>query len=104
MVNPTLFARVPYDPIKDFEPVTLLATAPTILVTSPDFPYTTVKDIVAAAKKDPGKYTFASAGAGTPPHLSGEIFKQMAGIDIVHVPYKGGSMQLQDVMCSTTAR
>lgn len=78
-ISPNLYSKVVYDPVKDFAPVTLLATAPTVLVVAPDFPFATVKDLVTAAKTNPGKYSFASAGSGTPPHLSAEIFESMPG-------------------------
>ncbi|MDW3686912.1 tripartite tricarboxylate transporter substrate binding protein [Cupriavidus sp. CV2] len=97
-ISPNLYARVPYDPIKDFEPVSLLASAPTLLVVNTHTPYKTLKDVLVAAKANPGKLTYGSAGSGTPPHLSGEIFRGQASIDLLHVPYKGGSGLLPDVM------
>ncbi|MEO6748795.1 MAG: tripartite tricarboxylate transporter substrate binding protein [Casimicrobiaceae bacterium] len=97
-VSPTLYKNVPYDPVKDFEPVTLLATAPNILVTSPQSKFSTLAQFVAAAKAAPGKYTYASPGVGTPAHLAAEIFKKQAGIDILHVPYKGGANYIPDVI------
>jgi len=97
-VSPMLYKNVPYDPVKDFEPVTLLATAPNILVTSPQSKFSTLAQFVAAAKAAPGKYTYASPGVGTPAHLAAEIFKKQAGIDILHVPYKGGANYIPDVI------
>jgi tripartite-type tricarboxylate transporter receptor subunit TctC len=97
-VSPSLYKKVSYDPVKDFEPVTLLATAPNILVTAPDSRFKTLAEFVAAAKAAPGKYTYASPGVGTPAHLAAEIFKTQAGIDILHVPYKGGANYIPDVI------
>ena len=97
-ISPNLYQKVNYDPIKDFEPVSLLASAPTIFVVSPKLPFKTVTELVAAAKANPGKYTYGSAGTGTPPPLSGEIFRKEAGIDILHVPYKGGNGSIPDVI------
>ncbi len=77
-----------YEPVKDFRMVSLVGTVPLALVTSPEFPPTTVQELIAAAKKDPGKYNFASVGAGTTQHFAGELFRVLAGIDIKHVPYR----------------
>jgi tripartite-type tricarboxylate transporter receptor subunit TctC len=95
---PALYAKVPYDPVKDFTPVTVLAVAPTVLVVNKDFPAKSVQELIALAKASPGKYTFASGGNGTTPHISGEIFKSMTGTDLLHVPYKGGAPALTDLM------
>ena len=95
---PALYAKVPYDPVKDFVPVTILAVAPTVLVVNKDFPAKSVQELIALAKAKPGKYTFASGGNGTTPHVSGEIFKSMTGTDLLHVPYKGGAPALTDLM------
>ena len=97
-INPSLHAKLPYDPVKDFAPISLLATAPSILIVHPTLPVKTVKEFVALAKKRPGQLNYASAGVGTPPHLAGELFKSMAGIDITHVPYKGGGPALTDLL------
>ena len=77
-----------YEPVKDFRMVSLVGTVPLALVTSPEFPPKTVQELIAAAKKDPGKYNFASVGAGTTQHFAGELFRVLAGIDIKHVPYR----------------
>lgn len=77
-----------YEPVKDFRMVSLIGTVPLALVTSPEFPPKTVQELIAAAKKDPGKYNFASVGAGTSQHFAGELFRVLAGIDIKHVPYR----------------
>ena len=90
--------KLPYDPVKDFIPVSLVATAPQILVVGADKPYKSVADLVAAAKKEPGRLTYASAGAGTGSHLAAEMFNEQARIETLHVPYKGGAPALTDVM------
>jgi tripartite-type tricarboxylate transporter receptor subunit TctC len=95
---PALYAKVPYDPVKDFAPVTILAVAPTVLVVNRNFPAKSVQELIALARANPGKYTYASGGNGTTPHISGEIFKVMTGTDLLHVPYKGGSPALADLM------
>jgi Tripartite tricarboxylate transporter family receptor len=90
VVNPTLFARVPYDPIKDFDPVTLAVASTTVLTVNPAVPAKTVKELVDLIKANPGKYSFGSAGAGTQAHLAGEQFRLSLGLDLVHVPFGGG--------------
>lgn len=88
-VNATLFEKLPFDPIKDFAPISLIATAPNILLVHPSVPANSVMELVELAKANPGKLNFASPGSGTAMHLSGELFKQAAGAEIVHIPYKG---------------
>jgi len=95
---PQLYANPGYDPIKDFAPVTLLATTPVMMILSAGLPYKSLQDVINAAKAQPGKLTFASGGNGTPPHLSGVIFSTMTGTQWVHVPYKGSGPALIDVM------
>ncbi|WP_407715484.1 tripartite tricarboxylate transporter substrate binding protein [Comamonas testosteroni] len=90
--------KLPYDPAKDFIPVTLVATAPQILVVSSKSPFKSVADLIATAKKTPGRLTYASAGAGTGSHLAAEMFNDQARIETMHVPYKGGAPALTDVM------
>jgi tripartite-type tricarboxylate transporter receptor subunit TctC len=97
-INPGLHRKLPYDPLKDFAPVSLVGTAPSILVTHPSLPVKAVGDVIALARAKPGQLNFASAGIGTPPHLAGELFKSMAGVDMVHVPYKGGGPALVDLI------
>jgi tripartite-type tricarboxylate transporter receptor subunit TctC len=97
-LSPNLYAKVPYDPIKDFAPVTLLGIAPTVLVVRSDFPAKDLAELVAAAKAKPGGFTYASGGNGTPPHINGEVFKAVAGVDLLHVPFKGGGPALVDLM------
>lgn len=96
-VNPWLH-KLKYDPIKSFVPVSILATGPNVLAVNPDAPFKTVKELLAAAKAAPGQLNYASAGVGSFQHLGGELFKLMAGVDIVHVPYKGGGPAMQDVV------
>ena len=97
-INPSLHAKLPYDPVKDFTPISLIATAPSILVSHPALPVKTVKDVIALAKQRPGQLNFASAGIGTPPHLAGELFNNLAGVKLTHVPYKGGGPALVDLL------
>jgi len=98
VINPSLYAKLPYDTQKDFSPVAVVASAPNALVVNKDFPAKTVADLIAMAKKEPGKLSFGSAGIGGANHLSGELFKQMAGVDIVHVPYKGAAPAMNDLI------
>lgn len=97
-MNPALYRKLPYDPVKDFAPISLLNITPLVLEVHPDFPAKTVQELIALAKANPGKYSYASSGNGTPLHLSGELFKTLAGIDLVHVPYKGAAPALVDVI------
>lgn len=97
-INPSLYRNVQYDPIRDFSPITLGITVPNILVVHPSVPATSVQQLIALAKSKPGKVAFASAGNGTSGHLALELFRQSSGIDVVHVPYKGGGPALTDVI------
>jgi tripartite-type tricarboxylate transporter receptor subunit TctC len=97
-INPSLYAKMPYDHIKDFVPVVLVAGVPNVLVVNPSVPVNTVADLVKLAKAKPGSINFASSGSGTSIHLSGELFKTVAGVDMTHVPYKGSSPALTDLM------
>ncbi len=97
-INPGLYPKMPYDHIKDFAPVLLVAGVPNILEVNPNVPVHTVAELIAYAKANPGKLNFASSGAGTSIHLSGELFKTMAGVSMQHVPYKGSAPALQDLM------
>mgnify|MGYP006276569269 FL=1 len=96
-VNPSLFKKLPYDTEKDLAPVSLVASAPLILVVHPSLPVKTLKDFIAHAKANPGKLNFGSGGPGTTPHLAGEMLKSMAGLQMTHVPYKGGGPALADL-------
>ncbi|MSQ53065.1 MAG: tripartite tricarboxylate transporter substrate binding protein [Betaproteobacteria bacterium] len=88
--NISLFSKLSYDPYKDFAPISLLCSSPHLLVIHPSIPATSVNELVALAKANPGKYSYSSAGPGTPAHLAGELFKLAFGVDITHVPFKGG--------------
>lgn len=96
--NVSLHKNLPYHPLKQFEPVTLVATQNLMLLVHPSIPAGSVKDLIALAKPSPGKYSFASAGNGTGGHLSGELFKMLAGIDLLHIPYRGVAPALLDVV------
>ena len=96
--NPALYAKLPYDPIKDFAPVTLLATSAFIMVVNPSVPAKSVKELIALAKAKPGALNYASAGQGSSLHLTGEIFKLATGADLVHVAYKGSAPALTDLL------
>jgi tripartite-type tricarboxylate transporter receptor subunit TctC len=98
VINPSLFRKLPYETQKDFSPIAVVATAPNALFVNKDFPAKTVAELVAMAKQDPGKLSFGSTGIGGANHLSGEMFKQMAGIDIVHIPYKGAAPAMNDLL------
>ena len=98
VISQVVYPTLPYDPQKDFAPVSLLAVSPFILVVNAAFPAKSTAELVAIAKAKPGTVTFASAGNGTVPHLAGELFKLRAGIDIVHVPYKGGGPAIVDLV------
>ncbi|HZI85110.1 MAG TPA: tripartite tricarboxylate transporter substrate binding protein [Casimicrobiaceae bacterium] len=88
-VAPALYAKLPYDPAKDFAPITVLASVPNVLIVHPSVPAKTVSELVALAKAKPGSLNYASPGNGSIPHLAGELFKRAAGVDIVHIPFNG---------------
>jgi tripartite-type tricarboxylate transporter receptor subunit TctC len=96
-LSPNLYSRVPYDPVKDFAPITLLGIAPTVLVVNKDLPAQTLQELISLAKSKPGSLAYASGGNGTPPHINGEVFKSVAGVDLLHVAYKGGGPALADL-------
>jgi tripartite-type tricarboxylate transporter receptor subunit TctC len=100
-INPAL-SKVPYDPVKDFAPITEVAEAQGVLVVTPSLPAKSVKELIADAKAKPGKLSYASAGNGTAPHIAGELFKQMTATDILHVPYKGSGPAVTDTLAGTT--
>jgi len=97
-VNQTLYSKLSFDPTADFAPIAQFATAPIVLIVNPDVPAHNVQELIALARKEPGKINFASAGNGTTNHLSGELFKSMAKIDIVHVPYRGAGPAMNDLI------
>ena len=97
-INASLYKSLPYDPVKDFAPITLVARVPNMLVVNPEVPAKNVAELIALMRANPAKYTFASSGNGTSQHLSGELFKTMAGVEMQHIPYKGSPPALQDVV------
>jgi tripartite-type tricarboxylate transporter receptor subunit TctC len=97
-INPSLYKSIPYDHIRDFAPITRVGLLPNVLVVNPSLPAKTVKEFIAYGKANPGKLNFASPGTGTSLHLSGELFKDMTGTDMVHVPYKGSTPALTDLL------
>jgi tripartite-type tricarboxylate transporter receptor subunit TctC len=97
-INASIYSKLPYDPVKDFAPVILVAGVPNVLVVNPAVPATSVQELIAYAKANPGKLNFASPGNGTSGHLCGELFKAMAGVQMTHVPYKGSAPALQDLI------
>ena len=97
-INPTLYATLPFDHMKDFAPVSMVGMFPNLLVVNNALPVSTVFDLISLLKKEPGKYAFASSGQGTSLHLCGEMFKVMTGTDMLHVPYKGGGPAIADVI------
>ena len=90
VINPSLYARVPYDPHNDFAPVSLMCSSPHVIAINPSVPATNIREFVALLKANPGKYSYGSAGRGTPAHLAGELFRLAYGLDITHVPFGGG--------------
>ena len=97
-INPGLYKDMPFDAVKDFAPITVIASVPNLLVVNPQVPAHDVKELVALAKSKPGKLNFASFGYGTSNHLSGELFKSVAGIDVAHVPYKNAPQAVLDIV------
>jgi len=97
-INPRLYDKLPFDVEKDFAPVSLAAMIPQILVVNPGVPASNVKELIALAKAQPGKLNYASVGTGSPGHIAGELFKLRTGVDIVHVPYKGGGPAVTDTI------
>ena len=96
-LNPHIYARLGYDPIGDFAPITRFVVGPLMLAVHPGVPAKTVGDLIALARKNPGQFSYGSPGIGTPPHLAAELFKRMAKIEATHVPYKGGAAALLDL-------
>jgi tripartite-type tricarboxylate transporter receptor subunit TctC len=89
VTNPSIYRSVPYDPVRDFEPVSLMALGPNVLVVHPSLPVKSVRELIALAKTQPGRIGFAGSGSGSTPHLAGELFNAMAGVQMVHIPYRG---------------
>jgi tripartite-type tricarboxylate transporter receptor subunit TctC len=97
-INPALYSKLPFDTIKDFAPVSMVVLLNNVLVVNPSLPVKSVKDLIALAKAQPGKLTYASSGNGTSIHLSGELFKSMTGVDMLHIPYKGSAPAITDLL------
>ena len=97
-INPTLYAKIPYDPVKDFSPVALVAQVPNILVVTPSIAAKTVKELIDLARAKPGSLNFGSGSTGSTGHLAGELFNTMAGVKMVHIPYKGGAPAMADLL------
>ena len=102
-INATLYSRLPYDPVKDFSPITMLATLPNMLVVHPSLGVNNVAELIALLKANPNKYSFGSAGNGTSQHMSGEMFKTMTGTSMQHIPYKGSGPMIPDLLAGTIA-
>jgi tripartite-type tricarboxylate transporter receptor subunit TctC len=102
VISPLTYKNVNYDAVKGFAPIALLGTTSNLLIVNPALPATSVKELIALARARPGKLNYSSAGIGTPPHLIGEMFKQRLGLDVVHVPYKGGGPSVQAVVAGET--
>jgi len=101
-VNPSLYPKMPYDAVKDFAPISLVAITPNVLVVNPSLPVNSVKDLIAYAKANPGKLSFGSGSNGSAGHLAGELFKVDTGTDMVHIPFKGGAPALQALLAGDT--
>jgi tripartite-type tricarboxylate transporter receptor subunit TctC len=97
-INPALYSKIPYDPVKDFTPVALVAQVPNILVVNPTVPAKSVRELIDLARAKPGSLNFASGSTGSTGHLAGELFKTMAGVDMVHIPYKGAAPATTDLL------
>ena len=100
-INATLYDKLPYDPVTSFTPITLYATQPNVLLVHPSVPAKTVKEFIELLKADPDKYSFGSAGAGTSQHISGEMFKTMAGVKMQHIPYRGSGQMMPELLGGT---
>ena len=97
-INVSLYSKLPYDVLKDFAPITLLATLPNVLVIHPSIPANNVQELIALLKANPNKHSFGSAGNGTSQHMSGELFKTMTGVQMLHIPYKGSGPMIPDLL------
>jgi len=98
IVNPSMYAKVPYDPIKDFSPITLVASSPNVLSVNPEVPAKSVRELIDLVKRSPGKYSFAQPGTGSTPHLAGELFKLKFGLDLVMVPFNGAALAINSTL------
>jgi tripartite-type tricarboxylate transporter receptor subunit TctC len=97
-IGPNLYSKLPYDPVRDFAPITVVASTTQAIVMHPSLPVRSTRELIALAKRQPGQIGYASAGIGAPSHLAGELFKMMAGVDLVHVPYKGSGAAMNDLL------
>ena len=102
-INPGLIARMPYDPLRDLTPITLVVTIPYLLLVNPNFSAQSVREVIALARAKPGELNYGSAGTGTTSHLAMELFRSMANIRVTHVPYKGSALAATDLVGGTTA-
>jgi len=100
-INVSLYSKLPYDPLKDFTPITMLATLPNMLVVHPSLNVSTVAELITLLKANPNKHSFGSAGNGTSQHMSGELFKTMTGVQMQHIPYKGSGPMIPDLLAGT---
>ena len=98
IVNPSMYAKISYDPIKDFTPITLVAASPNVISVNPDFPAKSMKELTELVKANPGKYSFAQPATGSTPHLAGELFKQKYGLDLVTVPFNGAALAVNSTI------
>ncbi|HKF99947.1 MAG TPA: tripartite tricarboxylate transporter substrate-binding protein, partial [Xanthobacteraceae bacterium] len=103
VINPSLYAKIPYDPVADFRPVTMLCSSPHVLAVHPSVPAVNTKELVALAQARPGKLSYASAGRGTPAHLAGELFRLAFGVDLTHVPFSGGGQAITSTIGGHTS-
>src|SRR5215468_8398620 len=94
IVNPSMYAKISYNPVKDFAPITLVAASPNVISVNPDFPAKSMKELVELVKANPGKYSFAQPATGSTPHLAGELFKQKYALDLVTVPFNGAALAI----------
>ena len=102
-INQSLYKKMPFDPVKDFAPLSRVATVPNLLVAHPSQPFKTVKEMIAYAKANPGKITYGSPGSGASPHVSGELFKSMTGTDLLHFPFRGSAPAMTDLLGGQTS-
>jgi tripartite-type tricarboxylate transporter receptor subunit TctC len=102
VISPLIYKNIGYDPLKGFTPIARIGVTSNVLVANPKLPFKTLPELIAYAKANAGKLNYSSAGIGTPPHLIGEMFKLRAGIDVVHIPYKGGGPSIQAVIAGET--
>ena len=102
-INVSLYKKLAYDPVKDFAPVSMVADLPLLLLVHPSVPANSVKELIALAKSQPGKLNFSSSGAGGSMHVAAELFKSMTGVDMVHIPYKGGAPAVADLLSGQVA-